>query len=87
MVEWAVAWPLWSEGSASYYCNTIPTPDGGTHAAGLRSHCRKGIRAFGELVGQKRVKDVDPDDIMAGAELMLSLFIRNPHFQSQTKIG
>jgi topoisomerase-4 subunit B len=85
VVEWAVAWPLWSEGSASYYCNTIPTPDGGTHAAGLRSALSKGIRAFGELVGQKRVKDVDPDDIMAGAELMLSLFIRNPHFQSQTK--
>jgi topoisomerase-4 subunit B len=85
MVEWAVAWPLWSEGSASYYCNTIPTPDGGTHAAGLRSALAKGIRAFGELVGQKRVKDVDPDDIMAVAELMLSLFIRNPHFQSQTK--
>jgi topoisomerase-4 subunit B len=85
VVEWAVAWPLWSEGSASYYCNTIPTPDGGTHAAGLRTALSKGIRAFGELAGQKRAKDIDADDIMSGAELMLSLFIRNPHFQSQTK--
>jgi topoisomerase-4 subunit B len=84
-VEWAVAWPLWSEGSASYYCNTIPTPDGGTHAAGLRMALARGVRAFGELVGQKRAKDIDPDDVMNGAELMLSLFIRNPHFQSQTK--
>ncbi len=84
-VEWAVAWPLWSEGSASYYCNTIPTPDGGTHAAGLRTALARGIRSFGELVGQKRAKDIDADDIMNGAELMLSLFIRNPHFQSQTK--
>jgi topoisomerase-4 subunit B len=84
-VEWAVAWPLWSEGSASYYCNTIPTPDGGTHAQGLRTALSKGIRAFGELAGQKRAKEIDADDIMAGAELMLSLFIRNPHFQSQTK--
>jgi topoisomerase-4 subunit B len=84
-VEWAVAWPLWSEGSASYYCNTIPTPDGGTHAQGLRMALARGIRSFGELVGQKRVKDVDADDVMNGAELMLSLFIRNPHFQSQTK--
>jgi topoisomerase-4 subunit B len=84
-VEWAVAWPLWSEGSASYYCNTIPTPDGGTHAAGLRTALARGIRAFGELVGQKRAKDIDPDDVMNGAEVMLSLFIRNPHFQSQTK--
>nr|MDP9413366.1 type IIA DNA topoisomerase subunit B [Pseudomonadota bacterium] len=84
-VEWAVAWPLWSEGSASYYCNTIPTPDGGTHAAGFRSALSKGIRAFGELVGQKRAKEIDADDIMSGAELMLSVFIRDPHFQSQTK--
>lgn len=30
-VEWAIAWPLYSDGSYSYYCNTIPTPDGGTH--------------------------------------------------------
>ena len=84
-VEWAVAWPLWSEGSASYYCNTIPTPDGGTHAAGLRMALARGIRSFAELVGQKRAKDIDADDVMNGAELMLSLFIRNPHFQSQTK--
>src|SRR5881275_1181730 len=49
--EWAVAWPLFSDGSESYYCNTIPTPDGGTHEAGLRAALTKGIRAFGELVG------------------------------------
>ena len=83
--EWAVAWPLWSEGSQSYYCNTIPTPDGGTHEAGLRAALTKGIRAFGELVGNKKAKDITADDVMNGVELMLSVFIRNPHFQSQTK--
>jgi topoisomerase-4 subunit B len=83
--EWAVAWPLWSEGAESYYCNTIPTPDGGTHEAGLRAALTKGIRAFGELVGNKRAKDITADDAMSGVELMLSIFIRNPHFQSQTK--
>jgi len=84
--EWAVAWPLWSEGSAeSYYCNTIPTPDGGTHEAGLRAALTKGIRAFGELIGQKKARDVTADDVFNGVELMLSVFIRNPHFQSQTK--
>ena len=83
--EWAVAWPLWSDGSESYYCNTIPTPDGGTHEAGLRAALTKGIRAFGELVGNKRAKDITADDVMNGVELMLSIFIRNPHFQSQTK--
>jgi topoisomerase-4 subunit B len=83
--EWAVAWPLWSEGSESYYCNTIPTPDGGTHEAGLRAALTKGIRAFGDLVGNKKAKDITADDVFNGVELMLSVFIRNPHFQSQTK--
>jgi topoisomerase-4 subunit B len=84
-VEWAVAWPLWSDGSYSWYCNTIPTPDGGTHEAGLRAALVRGIRAFGELVGQKRAKDITADDVMTGCELMLSVFIREPQFQSQTK--
>ncbi len=84
-VEWAVAWPLWSDGSYSWYCNTIPTPDGGTHEAGLRAALVKGIRAFGELVGQKKAKDITADDIMTSSEIMLSVFIRDPQFQSQTK--
>ena len=84
-VEWAVAWPLWSDGSYSWYCNTIPTPDGGTHEQGLRQALTRGIRAFGELVGQKKAKDITADDVMTGSELMLSVFIREPQFQSQTK--
>jgi topoisomerase-4 subunit B len=84
-VEWAVAWPLWSEGSYSWYCNTIPTPDGGTHEQGLRAALTRGIRGFGELTGQKKAKDISAEDIVTGAELMLSVFIRDPQFQSQTK--
>jgi topoisomerase-4 subunit B len=84
-VEWAVAWPLWSEGSYSYYCNTILTPDGGTHETGVRNALVRGMRAFAELVGQKKGKDLSAEDVMTGAELMLSVFIRDPQFQSQTK--
>jgi len=84
-VEWAVAWPLWSDGSTSWYCNTIPTPDGGTHEQGLRAALTRGLRAFGELVGQKKAKDIQAEDVMNGAELILSVFIREPQFQSQTK--
>ncbi len=84
-VEWAVSWPLWSEGSYSYYCNTIPTPDGGTHEAGLRAAIVKGIRAFGALVGQKKAESLQAEDVVTGAEIMLSVFIRDPQFQSQTK--
>jgi topoisomerase-4 subunit B len=86
MVEWAVAWPLWTEGGSSFYCNTIPTPDGGTHEQGMRAALTRGIRAFAELVGQqKRAKEIQAEDVVGGAEVMLSLFIRDPHFQSQTK--
>ncbi|MFN4114464.1 MAG: DNA topoisomerase IV subunit B [Sphingomonadaceae bacterium] len=84
-VEWAIAWPLWSDGSTSWYCNTVPNPDGGTHEQGLRGALAKGLRAFGELVGQKKAKDISADDVMTGAEVMLSVFIREPQFQSQTK--
>lgn len=84
-VEWAIAWPLWSEGAYSYYCNTIPTPDGGTHEQGMRAALTKGIRAFGELVGNKKAKDIAPEDVVVGCEAMLSVFIRDPQFQSQTK--
>ena len=84
-VEWAIGWPLWSDGSYSWYCNTVPTPDGGTHEQGLRAALTKGIRAFGDLVGQKKAKDISADDIVTGSEIMLSLFIRDPQFQSQTK--
>jgi topoisomerase-4 subunit B len=84
-VEWAVAWPLWSDGAYSWYCNTVPTPDGGTHEQGMRAALTKGIRAFGELVGQKKAKDISADDIVNGSEIMLSVFIREPQFQSQTK--
>ncbi len=83
--EWAVAWPLWSDGSYSYYCNTIPTPDGGTHEAGLRAAIVKGVRAFGALTGAKKAADIQAEDVMTGCELMLSVFIRDPQFQSQTK--
>ncbi|HVR91861.1 MAG TPA: DNA topoisomerase IV subunit B [Novosphingobium sp.] len=84
-VEWAVAWPLWSDGAYSWYCNTIPTPDGGTHEQGLRAALTKGIRAFADLVGQKKAKDIAPEDVITGSEIMLSVFIREPQFQSQTK--
>ena len=84
-VEWAVAWPLYSDGSTSWYCNTVPTPDGGTHEQGVRAALTKGLRAFGELTQTKKAKDISADDVMTGGEVILSVFIRDPQFQSQTK--
>ncbi len=84
-VEWAIAWPLYSDGAYSWYCNTIPTHDGGTHEQGLRAALTKAIRAFGDLVGVKKAKDISAEDVITGSEIMLSLFLREPQFQSQTK--
>ena len=84
-VEWAVAWPTWGDGAASWYCNTIPTPDGGTHEAGLRAALTRGVKGFAALIGVKRGAELTPEDVLTGSELMLSLFIRDPQFQSQTK--
>jgi topoisomerase-4 subunit B len=84
--EWAVAWTADADGFLSSYCNTIPTPDGGTHESGLRSALTRGLKDHAERVGQgKRAAAITSDDVMAGAAAMLSVFIREPEFQGQTK--
>jgi topoisomerase-4 subunit B len=81
-----VAWTADRDGFLSSYCNTIPTPDGGTHESGLRSALLKGIKDHAERVGQaKRAALVTGDDVMNGAACMVSVFIREPEFQGQTK--
>ena len=88
-VEWAIAWTRAgfgeADGFARSYCNTIPTPEGGTHEAGFRSAITKGLRNFAELTGQKKGADITAEDIMGHSGLLLSVFIRNPEFVGQTK--
>ncbi|MGC2411933.1 MAG: DNA topoisomerase IV subunit B [Stellaceae bacterium] len=85
-VEWAVVWPEDEEdGFCHSYCNTIPTPEGGTHEAGLRNALSRGIKAYGELVGNRRIAGATGEDVTAGVAMMLSLFMRDPQFQGQTK--
>src|SRR5262245_53747765 len=83
--EWAIAWPADGDGFCNSYCNTVPTPEGGTHEAGLRSGLARSLKAYGELVGNRKVAPVTAEDICGGACMMLSLFIREPQFQGQTK--
>jgi topoisomerase-4 subunit B len=84
--EWAIAWTADADGFVSSYCNTIPTPDGGTHESGLRAALTRGLKDHAERVGQgKRAASITSDDVMAGAAAMLSVFIREPEFQGQTK--
>jgi topoisomerase-4 subunit B len=85
-VEWAVAWPEdEDDGFCHSYCNTIPTPEGGTHEAGLRNALLRGVRAYGELVGNRRVAPATAEDATAGAAILLSVFLKDPQFQGQTK--
>jgi len=84
-IEWAIAWPEYGEGSISSYTNTVPTPQGGTHESGVRAALLKGIKAYGELVGNKKASSLTGEDIFNGACVLISLFIRNPQFQGQTK--
>jgi topoisomerase-4 subunit B len=82
--EWAVAFVV-DDGFCSSYCNTIPTPEGGTHEAGLRNALVKGLRAYGELIGNKRITQVSADDVASFTASMISVFVRDPEFVGQTK--
>ncbi len=84
-VEWAIAWPMHGEGGCTSYCNTIITPEGGTHENGFRQAIIKGLRAYGERVGNKKVGQLTAEDCFSGAACVLSVFLRDPQFQGQTK--
>ena len=84
-LEWAIAWPADGEGFLNSYCNTIPTPEGGSHEAGLRSGLSRSLKAYGELIGNRKAAQITAEDICGGAVMMLSLFLREPQFQGQTK--
>ena len=84
-VEWAVCWVADEDGFLNSYCNTIPTAEGGTHENGFRSALGKALRDFGERVANKRAVNITADDVLGTAAAMLSVFIREPEFQGQTK--
>jgi topoisomerase-4 subunit B len=84
-VEWAISWVADMEPFINSYCNTIPTIEGGTHEAGFRAALSKGVRAYGELTNNKKAAQITQDDVVGTAASMLSIFIKDPAFQGQTK--
>ena len=88
-VEWAITWTAQGfgehDGFMQSYCNTVPTPEGGTHEQGLRWALVRGLRAYAELTGEKRAGLITAEDVVANAGAMISVFVRNPEFQGQTK--
>lgn len=84
-VEWAISWVGGGDSHVSSYCNTVPTSEGGTHEQGLRAALTKGLKAYGQLVGNKKADIITADDVMGSATALVSVFIREPEFQGQTK--
>jgi topoisomerase IV subunit B len=84
-VEWAINWTPSRDGFIQSYCNTVPTPEGGTHEAGFWSAVLKGIKAYGELVNNKKAAQITRDDMITGGCALISVFIREPQFVGQTK--
>jgi topoisomerase-4 subunit B len=84
-VEWAINWTPARDGFIQSYCNTVPTPEGGTHEAGFWAAILKGIKAYGELVGNKKAATITREDLTTGAGALVSCFIREPEFVGQTK--
>jgi topoisomerase-4 subunit B len=84
-VEWAINWTPAKDGFIQSYCNTVPTPEGGTHEAGFWAAILKGIRAYGELVNNRKAAQITRDDIVTGGCALVSCFIREPEFVGQTK--
>jgi topoisomerase-4 subunit B len=84
-VEWAINWTPSRDGFIQSYCNTVPTPEGGTHEAGFWAAILKGIRAYGELANNKKAASITRDDLTTGGSALVSCFIREPEFVGQTK--
>ncbi len=84
-VEWAIAWPDDGQGFVSTYCNTVPTPLGGTHEAGMRTALARGLKAYGAMVKRRGATQFTTEDISGSAALIVSIFIPEPQFQGQTK--
>ncbi|MEY3553606.1 MAG: topoisomerase subunit [Pseudomonadota bacterium] len=85
-LEWAVSWLAQDDGFVHSYCNTIPTPDGGTHETGLRTALLRGLKDHAERINQsKRASIITSDDVMVSCAALISVFIREPEFQGQNK--
>ena len=84
-VEWAIGWPEDDDGFTHSYCNTIPTPQGGSHEQGLRNALTRALKDHGERVKNAKAAQITADDVVGDAAVLLSVFIREPSFQGQTK--
>ena len=84
-VEWAINWTPARDGFVKSYCNTVPTPEGGTHESGFWAAILKSIKSYGERINSKKSKDITREDLTLGSCALVSCFIQEPEFVGQTK--
>lgn len=82
-VEVCFVWTDNDEDSISSYVNGISTTQGGTHEQGLRNAIYKVIRHYIEI--QKVKTEITTEDIKKGFFAVISVFVKEPQFQGQTK--
>jgi DNA gyrase subunit B/topoisomerase-4 subunit B len=86
VAECSIAWTESTEEHVLSFVNGIPTGDGGTHEAGLKSGLTKAVRNY--LSVQNLVPKglaIAAEDAREGLVAILSVYIQNPQFQGQTK--
>jgi DNA gyrase/topoisomerase IV subunit B len=85
-VELALQWTEATDDLIKSYVNSVPTPDGGTHDQGLRSAIVKAVRNYiaTHKLDPKGVT-LTAEDIREGVVAVLSTYVHDPQFQSQTK--
>ena len=84
-VEWAINWTPSRDGFVKSYCNTVPTPEGGTHESGFWAAILKSIKTYGERINSRKSKDITREDLTLGSCALVSCFIQEPEFVGQTK--
>ena len=84
-VEWAINWTPSRDGFVKSYCNTVPTPEGGTHESGFWAAILKSIKTYGERINSRKSRDISREDLTLGSCALVSCFIQEPEFVGQTK--
>ncbi|HEX9020495.1 MAG TPA: DNA topoisomerase IV subunit B [Nitrospirota bacterium] len=86
-IEAAIHWTTATDMELHSYANSINTSDGGTHELAVRSGLTKAVRAYAERKNlvPKNIKTIAPEDVYEGLYGIVSVLVKNPQFQGQTK--
>ncbi len=75
-----------NESSSFYsYCNTIETPDGGSHEIGVKNGLIKAIKLYGQKNQISKINNINQNDLIDFSDIIISIFINDPSFEGQTK--